>query len=144
MPLTSKWMHFCAIIFYIYTICTFFSKVAWVHLIAPLVRSFASSVNLALYLCHLRQGVVTSGVIFLFWLLETLFGIITVRSVLMTDYVTGDDRLTPFTNYVIQFSLVCAAFFLSCWADVKPSYVNLDGKSKIVSRFCFTFHRISF
>ena len=47
----------------------------------------------------------------------------------MSGYGTGDDRITPFTNYLVQYPLVLAMFFLSCWADPKPTHQDLDGKS---------------
>ena len=47
----------------------------------------------------------------------------------MSGYGTGDDRITPFTNYLVQYPLVLAMLFLSCWADPKPTHQDLDGKS---------------
>ena len=102
--------------------------IATVHLVAPIIRILGYGLNLGLSIYHRKQGVVTSGVIFLFWFLEAIFGVLTFRSVLSTNYVIGPDRLTPFTNYIVQYALVLAMFFLSCWADPKPNYVNLDGK----------------
>lgn len=45
----------------------------------------------------------------------------------MTPYVVGAEAKLPFTSYVIQFPLVTAIFFLSCWADPKPRYSQLNG-----------------
>lgn len=98
------------------------------HLIAPLVRICAYGLNLVLYLYHLKQGVVTSGVLFSFWLLQAICAGVTFRSVLMTNYVLGQDQMTPFTNYVVQYSIILALFFLFCWADSKPTYISLEGK----------------
>ena len=47
---------------------------------------------------------------------------------LFAGYATGDDRITPFTNYMVQYPFVLALFFLSCWADPKPTHVDIDGK----------------
>ena len=47
---------------------------------------------------------------------------------LFSGYGTGDDRITPFTNYMVQYPFVLALFFLSCWADPKPTHVDVDGK----------------
>ena len=101
---------------------------ALVHLIAPIVRILAYSFALLLHQVHTRKGVVTSGALFTFWLLEALLGAVTFRSVLMSGYATGEDRLTPFTNYLVQYSLVVVMFFFSCWADPKPTYVTIDRK----------------
>ena len=100
---------------------------ATVHLIAPIVRMGAYTLNLALYFYHMKWGVVTSGVTFVFWLLEAICGGLTFRSVIISGYGTGSDRITPFTNYLAQYPLVLALFFLSCWADPKPTHVDLDG-----------------
>ena len=48
-------------------------------------------------------------------------------------YGTGDDRITPFTNYMVQYPFVLALFFLSCWADPKPTHVDVDGKLEFLS-----------
>ena len=47
---------------------------------------------------------------------------------MFAGYGTGDDRITPFTNYMVQYPFVLALFFLSCWADPKPTHVDIDGK----------------
>ena len=52
---------------------------------------------------------------------------------LFAGYATGDDRITPFTNYMVQYPFVLALFFLSCWADPKPTHVDIDGKLEFLS-----------
>ena len=52
---------------------------------------------------------------------------------MFAGYGTGDDRITPFTNYMVQYPLVLALFFLSCWADPKPTHVDIDGKFEFLS-----------
>ena len=64
----------------------FFFSVATVHIVAPIVRIGAYGLNLALYLYHKKWGVVTSGAIFVFWLLEAICGVITFRSVIISGY----------------------------------------------------------
>ena len=46
----------------------------------------------------------------------------------MTPYVSGDDSILPFVTYTIQFPLIVAIFFLSCWADPPPLYMEFDSK----------------
>ncbi len=82
---------------------------------------------LVIYIICLKKGVVTSGLLFFFWFLSAIFGAFTFASALSTPYVIGDEQITPFTNYAIQYPLVVAVFFLSCWADPKPKYINVDG-----------------
>ena len=117
---------------------------------AAIIKVLAYGLALGLYLLHLKKGVVTSGALFTFWFLSAILGIMTFRSVLMTDYVSGDTRLAPFTNYVIQYPLVVAISFLNCWADARPSYVNLDGDlfsvavySSQISLFSFHLDNVS-
>ena len=52
---------------------------------------------------------------------------------MFAGYGTGDDRITPFTNYMVQYPFVLALFFLSCWADPKPTHVDIDGKFEFLS-----------
>ena len=97
------------------------------HIIAPVVKIISYCLTLTLNFYQIRQGVVTSGLLFTFWFFQTVCGGITFRSVLSTDYVSGNDRILPFTNYVIQYPFIVAMFFLNCFADAKPNFVNADG-----------------
>ena len=81
-----------------------------------------------LYVYQIRKGVVTSGALFTFWFLQAILGVITFRSVLKTNYVIGEEQLTPFTDYTLAYPVTVALFFLVCWAEPKPKYVNMDGK----------------
>ena len=50
-------------------------------------------------------------------------GAFTFRSVVANSGLT----VLPLITAVVQYPIVVAAFFLSCWADPKPRYVNLEG-----------------
>ena len=63
---------------------------ATVHIVAPIVRIGAYGLNLALYMYHKKWGVVTSGAIFVFWLLEAICGGVTFRSVI----ISGDYKIS--------------------------------------------------
>ena len=102
-------------------------RVSSVHVVAPVVKIISYCLTLGLNFYQLRQGVVTSGVLFFFWFLQALCGAFTFRSVLSTDYVVGDDRILPFTTYVIQYPIIVAMFFMNCFADAKPKAINLEG-----------------
>jgi hypothetical protein len=104
------------------------NDVASVHIVAAVVKILSFALSLVVYLICLKKGSVTSGLLFTFWFLEAILGVITFRSVLSTPYVTGEEKITPFTNYVVQYPLILASFFLSFWADPKPKYIDLDGK----------------
>ncbi len=105
------------------------SDVAPVHYVAAAVKVASYGMALVIYIICLRKGVVTSGLLFFFWFLSAIFGALTFRSALSTPYVIGDQRMTPFANYAVQYPLVVALFFLCCWADAKPKYINVDGIS---------------
>ena len=107
---------------------SYFYSVASVHIVASVVKIVSYCLTLGLYYYQLRQGVVTSGVLFVFWFFEAIFGAVTFRTLLMTDLVTGPNRILPLTNYVIQYPIVASMFFLNFFADPKPKFVNLDGK----------------
>ena len=98
------------------------------HVVAAVVKIISYCLTLGLYFYQLRQGVVTSGVLFFFWFLQALCGAFTFRSVLSTNYVVGEDRILPFTTYVIQYPIIVAMFFMNCFADAKPKAINLEGK----------------
>ena len=102
------------------------------------MRIIGVAISLALYVTHLKRGVVTSGALFLFWFLEAILGVITFRSVLMSGYVVGEEQILPFTNYAVQYPIIVAMFFLTCWADPKPKYINIDGMlpNKSIEKFC--------
>jgi len=46
----------------------------------------------------------------------------------MSPFVVGDKSLLPFVTYTIQFPMIVAIFFLSCWADPAPLYMEFDSK----------------
>lgn len=36
--------------------------------------------------------------------------------------------LLPFVSYAVQYPLMLAMFFLTCFADPKPTLINIDGR----------------
>ena len=100
------------------------------HIVAPIVRMIGYAISMFLYVYQIRKGVVTSGALFTYWFLQAILGVITFRSVLKTNFVIGEEQLTPFTDYVLAYPVTVALFFLICWAEPKPKYVNMDGKYK--------------
>lgn len=74
-----------------------------------------------------RQGLVTSGVLLLFWTLSTVAGAFTYRSVI--SYLqSSSEPILPLITATIQYPLVIGAFFLACWADTPPKYIDVDGR----------------
>ena len=76
----------------------------------------------------LQSGLVTSGVLLFYWSLSAVTGAVTFRSVLMSGHLSGDDKVLPLITAAIQYPMVVGAFFLSCWSDPKPRYIDVNGK----------------
>lgn len=74
-----------------------------------------------------RRGIQSSGIIFIFWLLMAITGVVTYRTYLMQVYVIN--RLS-LVLYMIYYPLVVAMFLLVCIADGAPSYKELDDKEE--------------
>lgn len=81
----------------------------------------------------MKKGLVTSGVLFYYWTLMLLAGVMTFKSVIESGYGIGVDQILPFTTATIWYPLIVGMFFLNCWADAKPRLINLDGKASKLS-----------
>ena len=55
-------------------------------------------------------------------------GTFTFRSVILSEHLTGEAKVLPMITATIQYPIVVAAFFLSCWADPKPRHIDMEGK----------------
>ncbi len=42
-------------------------------------------------------------------------------------FFIGEDAKLPYVSLLIQYPLVVASFFLSCFAEKEPKYNHLDG-----------------
>ena len=102
--------------------------VAAVHITASVVKLLTFGVVLGLQWVCKQRGLVTSGILLLFWALSAIFGAVTFRSVLNSGHLIGGSKVLPLITAAIQYPLVLTAFFLSCWADPKPRYINIDGR----------------
>ena len=40
----------------------------------------------------------------------------------------GEDKVLSLITATIQYPVVLSAFFLSCWSDPKPRYIDIDGE----------------
>ncbi|TRY61972.1 hypothetical protein TCAL_10708 [Tigriopus californicus] len=97
-----------------------------VHVVAAIVKIVTYAWALILAVACQRRGVVTSGVLVIFWFVATVCGAITFASVLSTPYLRGDDFMLPFLSYTLQFPLILVLFFLNCWADAPSKYKKLE------------------
>ena len=94
-------------------------------MLASAVSCFSHVTALGLSLYCLRNGLVTSGLIFYDWTLLLFAGGITFKSAIKSSY-GGIIHVT--ISAIWWYPLVVAMFFLNCWADAKPRIINLDGK----------------
>lgn len=99
-----------------------------VHVVAAIVKIVTYVCALCLAVASQRRGVVTSGLLVIFWFLAAIGGAITFASVLSTPYLSGDHFMLPFLSYTLQFPLILVLFFLNCWADAPSKYKKLEGK----------------
>ncbi len=61
-----------------------------VHLLASCLRSLSYLLAVMAHLFQVRRGLVTSGAVFIFWLLSATCGGITFRSVVRSGKVIGE------------------------------------------------------
>jgi len=75
----------------------------------------------------------SAGILLLYWALSVVTTGVTFRSVLRSGLLrpaqNNQEVVLPLITATVQFPLVLAAFFLSCWSDPKPQYIDIDGKS---------------
>ena len=84
---------------------------------------------IAAFLIHLqckKRGLVTSGLLFYFWSSELICQLLVFISAVMGEQVV--DQTTRNTA-IAQFALVVPIWFLNCWADPKPNYIEMEGKT---------------
>ena len=67
------------------------------------------------------------SILFFFWTLSAVSGTFTFRSVIRSGHLSGESKVLPLITACIQYPIVVAAFFLSCWSDPKPRYVDIEG-----------------
>ena len=99
-----------------------------VYITASVIKLITYLVVLNLQYKSKKAGLVTSAILLLFWTLSGAAGAFSFRSVLNSGHLSGTDKVLPLITAAIQYPLVLAAFFMSCWADPKPLYIDVDGK----------------
>ncbi|TKR93376.1 hypothetical protein L596_007846 [Steinernema carpocapsae] len=87
-----------------------------VELIYPLPLCLSLFLALVLQVACQRFGIITSGVLFIYWLLLAVCGVPEFRKVLE---VAGNDILNHPNRFLfgVNYVLVCIQLFLSCFAD---------------------------
>ena len=96
-------------------------------MVASAVRMFTYILAFILLLVCKKRGQISSGPLFIFWLLEAVCGAITFRSVVRSESIANlSSAPLPLVTYSIQYPLVVALFFLNFWADQPHQYKVLE------------------
>ena len=96
-------------------------------LLSPIVRCFGYVLAFIIYKLNLKNGSVSSGTLFIYWLVHLVTGGLTLASVLRGDLGEKLDKYSS-AEYVVEYALVCCMFFLSFWADPMPEYKYNEGE----------------
>jgi ATP-binding cassette subfamily C (CFTR/MRP) protein 1 len=96
--------------------------------VAPLVNFVAYSFACVLHILCVKYGLVTSGVLFTFWILKVILGAFTFRTVINFIPLSDETDYVPSVCYIIEYTLICGVFFLNCWAESRPTHPHLEGK----------------
>ena len=96
-------------------------------MVASAVRMFTYILAFILLLACKKRGQISSGPLFIFWLLEAVCGAITFRSVVRSESIANiSSAPLPLVTYSIQYPLIVALFFLNFWADQPHQYKVLE------------------
>jgi ATP-binding cassette, subfamily C (CFTR/MRP), member 1 len=99
-----------------------------VDFVADLGRLVKYSQSLGfLFLCK-KLGLVSSGPLFFFWVLDSVCEAIIYRSAIISGHALGSELILTFVTGTIRFPFVASMLFLNCWADAKPIYISLEGQ----------------
>lgn len=99
-------------------------------ILSPVVRSLSYLFALALYLLNLKNGRVTSGPLFIYWLVEAVAGAFSISSIVNGDLGEKQGRAGSII-FIIEYGLVACILFLAFWADEAPEYKHMEGNLKI-------------
>lgn len=88
--------------------------------------------TLSLLLQHRKKGIHTSGSLFLFWMLLSVYAVLNYQQIFVdywpiTSYPDNfDTHVESVRSYVfktIEFPLILSQFFLAFFADVRSQYI---------------------
>ncbi|XP_046361910.2 multidrug resistance-associated protein 1-like [Haliotis rufescens] len=107
--------------------------------IAPAVHTVTFLFAILLLLLERKKGLITSGVMFTFWLLLTLTGIVPFYSIIIQE----QDKSVYTVTFYIYHGLVVSELFISCFAETPSDSSSQDTKpctelhSSFLSRITF-------
>ncbi|KAG7197439.1 hypothetical protein KM043_013293 [Ampulex compressa] len=87
----------------------------------PVVKIISFSLAAVLLIYNKKCGIRTSGLLFLFWFLLALCGVIQYRS-LLRSYINGAEPTYSFISYMIYYPIVVLLFLLNFLVDAEPKF----------------------
>ncbi|XP_076628337.1 multidrug-Resistance like Protein 1 isoform X1 [Colletes latitarsis] len=87
----------------------------------PLVKIISLILVFTLVVYNRKCGMQTSGLLFLFWFLLALCGVVQYRS-LLKQYTNGGEVTYSFVSYMIYYPIVVLLFLLNFLVDAEPKY----------------------
>lgn len=98
-----------------------------VDYVAAAVELVSMSSAMVILLSCIKPGLVSSGLLFYFWTLTAICDGIRFRSAVVLpggiNQPLSDRVLT-----ILRYPFIVAMFFLNCWADAKPQYIDTSGR----------------
>ncbi|KAK3859641.1 hypothetical protein Pcinc_034255 [Petrolisthes cinctipes] len=96
-----------------------------VNYLTPCIIFFTILVQLVLVMLEKKRGMQSSPILFFFWFLLMVCGIAEFQTLLRQDSEQRSDyENVLFITYMIYFPLVVIMFFLNCFGDATPKYIN--------------------
>ncbi|KAF7277951.1 hypothetical protein GWI33_009066 [Rhynchophorus ferrugineus] len=93
-----------------------------VDIYTPVFKLLSFLLSAALLVYNRKYGLRSSGLLFLFWFLLSLFGAAQFRSeILNARKADGPESYYSYVSYLIYYPLVILMFLLNCFADRPPT-----------------------
>uniref|UniRef100_A0A0P4Y794 ABC-type glutathione-S-conjugate transporter n=1 Tax=Daphnia magna TaxID=35525 RepID=A0A0P4Y794_9CRUS len=101
-----------------------------VYYVTPAILAATFVLTLGLMLAGKKRGIRSSGPLFLFWFLLTFCGGFTYAA-RIKSIIDGMNKMEtyPFVWEMVYYPLVVVMFFINCFADKEPLYMEGEGKS---------------
>ncbi|XP_076389766.1 multidrug-Resistance like Protein 1 isoform X2 [Megachile rotundata] len=87
----------------------------------PFIKIVTFIITVVLVIYNRKYGMRTSGLLFLFWFLLALCGLVQYRSIIRSYIIKGQVTY-PFISYMIYYPIVVLLFFLNFLVDAEPKY----------------------
>ncbi|XP_055346894.1 uncharacterized protein LOC129594288 [Paramacrobiotus metropolitanus] len=118
------------------------TEVPAVNFIEPMMKSVTFMITAVFVFIDKRRANPSSAILFVFWLLMFLTGVVRFRTVIESAVNKGIEDVFPFVLEVVYFPLVVAQFILACCAEHFPELQSGE-KNPCPERFSSVPNRIS-